>query len=161
MDVLIKYLEPKQVSNQFVELLEVYEAMYDLDPGSGEVFGPLLSEHSQREGFQFHAAIDRDTGRVVGFAYRFTGRPGQTWRDRLAEVVGPKMATEWLSGHFEFAEFGVTPANRRCGIGVQLDELDWPHRRCRTLHYVKRRATVHFPPVAPANPRSSLWKHCC
>ncbi len=96
--------------------------MYVIPAGGGEGFVPFLMEQSQREGFQLCVAVDQENGQIVGFGYGFTGYPGQTWRDALAEVAGIEMAASWLIGHFEFAEFGVTPTRRRCGIGTQLYE---------------------------------------
>jgi ribosomal protein S18 acetylase RimI-like enzyme len=113
-------LSPQEVFKKIADLQSIYEAMYAIPAGGGEGFVPFLIEHSQREGFQLCAAIDRDSGQMIGFGYGFTGYQGQTWRDSLAEAVGVEMAASWLTGHFEFAEFGVIPTRRRYGIGTQL-----------------------------------------
>ena len=57
---------------------------------------------------------------MIGFAYGFTGMPGQDWRDMMAEAAGEEIAERWMIGHFEFAEFGVVPAARRQGVGTRL-----------------------------------------
>ena len=120
MRVTITDLSPQEVLRRMADLQSAYEAIYAIPAGGGEGFVPFLIEHSQREGFRLCAAIDRGSGQMIGFGYGFTGYPGQTWRDSLAEAVGVEMTASWLTGHFEFAEFGVTPARRRCGVGTQL-----------------------------------------
>jgi ribosomal protein S18 acetylase RimI-like enzyme len=122
MRVEIADLSTHKVSKQLGDLVSVYEAMYAMPAGAGEGFRPFLIDHSEREGFRLCAAFDCGSGTVVGFAYGFTGYPGQLWRDELAEAVGSDMATEWLTGHFEFAEFGVAPEVRRYGIGTRIYE---------------------------------------
>lgn len=132
MMVTIVDLTPIEVSARLVDLQSVYEAMYAMPPGSGDEFGPVLLEHSQREGFRLCAANDQEADHIVGFGYGFTGCPGQPWRDSLAKAIGGKVAGEWLTGHFEFAEFGVVPSMRRRAIGTRLYEALFrglPHER--------------------------------
>ena len=105
MRVTIIELPPQEVSRQMVALQAVYEAIYAIPAGGGDGFAPVLIAHSQREGFRLCTAVDQEGEQIVGFGYGFTGLPGQTWRDSLAEAVGLEMAAEWLTGHFEFAEF--------------------------------------------------------
>jgi GNAT superfamily N-acetyltransferase len=85
----------------------------------GPRFAEGLTERAGRDEFRFCAASDDAIGTVVGFAYGFTGRPGQVWRDSMAAALGPEVAGEWLTGHCEFAEFGVVPAWRGWGSGAR------------------------------------------
>jgi ribosomal protein S18 acetylase RimI-like enzyme len=106
--------------------------MYRLTPGGEAGFAAILTEHSQREGFRLCAAFDRESTQLVGFGYGFTGGPGQYWRDALAGAMGPEAAEQWLTGHFEFAEFGIVPTMQRRGIGTRVYASlfdGMPHRR--------------------------------
>ena len=115
-------LSPREVAERLADLVSVYEAMYRLTPGTEAGFATILTEHSQREGFRLCAAFDRESARLVGFGYGFTGWPGQSWRDALAGAMGPEAAARWLTGHFEFAEFGIVPPMQRRGIGTRIYE---------------------------------------
>ena len=122
MTVTIISLSRPEVFGQLVAIQSVYEAMYAMPSGSADEYRPILIEHSQREGYRLCAALDQESDQIIGFGYGFTGGPGQTWRDDLAKAVGAEVAAEWLTGHFEFAEFGVIPSMRRQGIGTLLYE---------------------------------------
>lgn len=123
MSVTTIDLSPPEVLTRMGDIQSVYEAMYAIPAGGGAGFIPFLIEHSQQEGFRLCVAIDGGSDQMIGFGYGFTGYPGQTWRDSLAEAVGVEMAVSWLTGHFEFAEFGVIPTKRRSGIGTQLYDV--------------------------------------
>jgi ribosomal protein S18 acetylase RimI-like enzyme len=131
MSIEMAILTPQAVSRRLAELQSVYEKMYAMPAGSGDGFCPFLVEHSQRKGFRLCAAVDEVHDQLVGFGYGFTGQPGQVWRDSMAKAVGAEMAAKWLTGHFEFAEFGVIPSLRRRGIGTRLYDAVFcglPHR---------------------------------
>lgn len=115
-------LPAQEIASRLAEIAKVYLAIYALPPEEGPRFAAGLTEHAGREGFRFCAASDEETGAIVGFAYGFTGLPGQVWRDSLAAALGPELVGEWLTGHFEFAEFGVVPAWRQQGIGARLHD---------------------------------------
>ena len=115
-------LSPGKVAVRLADFVSVYEAMYKLAPGTEAGFATILTEHSQREGFRLCAALDWEGARLVGFGYGFTGWPGQSWRDALAGAMGPEAAARWLTGHFEFAEFGIVPPMQRRGIGTRIYE---------------------------------------
>jgi ribosomal protein S18 acetylase RimI-like enzyme len=105
------------------ELGEVFAAAFGA-PGYDEWADPtgfateMLPKHSGREGFKLVAA--EQDGRVVGFAYGFTGRRGQWWSDRVADAVAPELAAEWIGGHFEVVELAVHPGSQGRGIGGTL-----------------------------------------
>ena len=132
MTIDVVDLSPGEVTVRLADMVAVCEAMYKLAPGSEAGFATILTEHSQREGFRLCAAFDRESARLVGFGYGFTGWPGQSWRDALAGAMGPEAGAQWLTGHFEFAEFGVVPPMKRRGIGTRIYESLFnglPHRR--------------------------------
>jgi GNAT superfamily N-acetyltransferase len=115
------------------------EAAAELEPIYAAAFGSAseaaawrtdtLPKHAAREGFRMVGA--RDADRLVGFAYGYTGAPGQWWTDQIAARVPPALATEWVGGHFEFVELAVLPSHGGRGLGAALhDELldGLPHR---------------------------------
>jgi len=128
------------------ELGEVYAAAfgapgYDEDNADATMFATeMLPKHSARDDFKLVAA--EQGGRVVGFAYGFTGRRGQWWADRVADAVGPDLAAEWIGGHFEVVELAVLPDAQRQGIGTALmQELmrDLPNARALLTTYADDR----------------------
>jgi ribosomal protein S18 acetylase RimI-like enzyme len=118
------------------EIVDVYRAAftappYDEDESAVARFlDEQLPAHAEREGFR--CVVAREDGRIVGFAYGYTGRRGQWWTDYVAGRVTPDLAGRWLDGHFEFVELAVDPAYQHRGIGGALhDELldGLPHDR--------------------------------
>ena len=106
------------------ELVAVYRAAftvppYDEDEASVTRFrDEQLPTHAAREGFR--ALVAREDGRVVGFAYGYTGRRGQWWTEQVAERVPPELTERWLDGHFEFVELAVHRDYQARGIGGAL-----------------------------------------
>ena len=132
MSVSVAELSPSAVAARLDDVAQVYLEMFSLRPEVGPRFAAMLAEHAARQGFRICAALDGASGQLVGFGYGFTGQPGQPFRDALAAAMGPVAAEQWLTGHFEFAEFGVIPARRRQGIGGRLHDALFsglPHRR--------------------------------
>jgi ribosomal protein S18 acetylase RimI-like enzyme len=120
---------------------EVTDADTDeLWPAYDEVFGDqtdyrgwrsgVWDRHTGREGFRLARAYD--DGRLVGFAYGYTGEHGQWWTDKAATVLDSALAEEWLGGHFELVSVGVlaTHRGRRVGQGLMRGLTDdLPHER--------------------------------
>lgn len=100
------------------ELAPVYAAAFAAPPYAEADASALvrrLPPHRERAGFA--AAVARDDGRATGFAYGYTGRPGQYWTDLVAAVLGQP-----LDGHFELVELAVHPDAQGRGAGRALLE---------------------------------------
>lgn len=85
--------------------------------------------HRFRSGYRL--ALAHDDGRLVGFAWGYTGQRGQYWSDFIARELGSKV-DGWVDGHFEFVELAVIPEARGLGIGGQLHDTllaDLDHHR--------------------------------
>jgi ribosomal protein S18 acetylase RimI-like enzyme len=80
----------------------------------------VFARHVRREGFRL--VVARVAGRVVGFAYGYTGQRGQWWTDVVARAMPEEVVREWLGGHFAFVELAVAPEFQRCGIGTALHD---------------------------------------
>ncbi len=132
MSVAIVAIPAHALTARLGDIAHAYTAVYAAPEAAGTRFATMLMDHATRDGFTLYAALDQPTGQFVGLAYGFTGLPGQPWRDALAAVTGEALARDWLTGHFEFAEFGIIPARRREGIGGRLHDAlfrDVPQRR--------------------------------
>lgn len=98
------------------EIGPVYTAAFAAPPyGEGDASALMrrLRAHRARDGFAIAAA--RDGGRLVGFAYGYTGRAGQYWTDLVAAALDRP-----LDGHFELVELAVHPDAQGGGIGPAL-----------------------------------------
>ena len=129
MPVQVTLVEsPADVRRRLGDLASVYRAAFGApgyDEGDEEVrrfVEDQLPRHNEREGFRMvEATAD---GALVGFAYGYTGRPGQWWTDRVIALAPRKVVDEWVGGHFELVELAVVPAAHRQGVGELLhDEL--------------------------------------
>ena len=124
------------------ELAAVYRAAFvDEPPEAAERFRTeQLATHAARDGFR--CVVAREDGRVVGFAYGYTGHRGQWWSDRVAAAAPAGVVDEWLGGHFEFVELAVDPAVQGRGVGGALHDalLDGlPHDRALLSTYTDDR----------------------
>ena len=118
------------------ELVDVYRAAFTAAPYNEDETSVArfrdeqLAAHANREGFR--CVVAREEGRIVGFAYGYTGRRGQWWSDHVAERVPQELAERWLDGHFEFVELAVHPDQQGQGIGGALHDAllaGLPHDR--------------------------------
>ena len=111
-------------------LWHVYDAVFDDQPDIGAWRESTWNRHVARDGFRLARAYG--DGRLVGFAYGYTGDRGQWWTDRAFDVLSPEAANAWLGGHFEVVSIGVLPEWRRAGVGRALLErlmAALPHER--------------------------------
>lgn len=91
-----------------------------------------LPRHATRPGFRCvvarEGAVD---GPVVGFAYGYTGGPGQWWYEQVARLLGPALAAEWATNYYAVVDLAVRPAMQGRGIGGRLHDAllaEQPHR---------------------------------
>jgi ribosomal protein S18 acetylase RimI-like enzyme len=143
---VIDVLDGTQALEVAHELGDVFYAAFSApgynEDASAEHFATdQLPTHAARDDFKLvSASVD---GRIVGFAYGFTGWPGQWWPDRIAAAISPELAAEWIGGHFEVVELAVLPEAREQGLGTALMETlmsDLPHRRALLATYADDRA---------------------
>jgi ribosomal protein S18 acetylase RimI-like enzyme len=113
------------------ELWPVYDLVFG-DVDDRETWRrSVWDKHICRDGFRLARAYDEKRG-LVGFAYGYTGQPGQWWTDSVRQTLEPAVAEDWLGGHFELVSIGVAPAVRRGGTGRRLLRAlvdDLPHDR--------------------------------
>ena len=96
----------------------VYDAVFGDQPDLATWRAEVWDRHVARAGFRLARARVED--RVLGFAYGYTGEPGEWWTDRVALRLDPAVAAEWLGGHFELVSIGVLPHGRGRGLGTGL-----------------------------------------
>jgi ribosomal protein S18 acetylase RimI-like enzyme len=96
----------------------VYLAVFGDYPGFDEWRDAVWDRHRVRSGFRLARAYDGAA--LVGFAYGYTGEPGQWWTDNAREVLEPEVADRWLGGHFEVVSLGVLETARGAGTGRRL-----------------------------------------
>jgi ribosomal protein S18 acetylase RimI-like enzyme len=104
------------------EVFAVYDAVFGDQPDHDAWRSGVWDRHASRRGFRLARARNGvgGRGRLVGFAYGYTGEPGQWWTDRAAAILGPEVAGLWLGGHFELVSIGVLADARGSGIGSAL-----------------------------------------
>jgi ribosomal protein S18 acetylase RimI-like enzyme len=131
----IASLSPGELFADLDAIVEIYRAAFRSPPYSAgetqvqEFRYEVLPQHVRRRGLRFLVA--REAGRIVGFAYGYTGERGQWWTDAVARAMSPERAAEWLGCHFEFAYLAVHPEHQRRGIGGTLHDAlleGLPHR---------------------------------
>jgi ribosomal protein S18 acetylase RimI-like enzyme len=129
--VMVKFRVDDAASPEVAaQLWPVYDAVFG-DHSDGQTWQQSAwDKHSAREGFRLARAYD--AGSLVGFAYGYTGEPGQWWTDSVRPLLEPEVAESWLGGHFELVSLGVLPVARRRGIARGLMHLllrEVPHDR--------------------------------
>jgi len=124
------------------DLVSVYRAAFTPEP-YGETEDKVqqlateqLPTHAARDGFR--CATVRSGGRLRGFCYGFTGRPGQWWTDEMSSRLPDPVAREWLGDHLEVVELAVEPNAQRSGYGAALVDLlleGAPHDRALLMSW--------------------------
>jgi ribosomal protein S18 acetylase RimI-like enzyme len=99
-------------------VFEVYDAVFGDQPDHRAWRTGIWDRHTARAGFRLARA--HDEGRLVGFAYGYTGERGQWWTDHASQALPAEVAELWLGGHFELVSIGVLADARRRGVGEAL-----------------------------------------
>jgi ribosomal protein S18 acetylase RimI-like enzyme len=136
MEVRIEMVSSGMVRLLTPAVIGVFEQVFTEPPyyeGEEDVawFASRFRKDAKRPCFYCFVACAGESD-VVGFAYGYEGRRGQSYRDALARRLPPVVARRWLRAYFEFTELAVSPPSRRQGIGERLhDSLinSVPHSR--------------------------------
>jgi GNAT superfamily N-acetyltransferase len=102
----------------------VYGAAFGQPPyaetaADAELLRERVTRYARRDGFRL-ATADQE-GNVVAFALAVRAFPGDWWRDKVAEAIGPELAARWLQpGSLEVVHVAVDPARQRKGFGRAL-----------------------------------------
>ncbi|MDG4824226.1 GNAT family N-acetyltransferase [Asanoa sp. WMMD1127] len=102
-----------------VALWPAYDEIFGDHPSFESWRDGVWDRHRRRSGFRLARALTAG-GTLVGFAYGYTGEPGQWWTDNARAALPPDVADAWLGGHFELVSIGVVAAARGRGIGRRL-----------------------------------------
>ncbi len=109
---------PADLRHNIEEAVKIYCAAMEYPAATGAQRKGYILVHTGREGFRGMGAYDE--GKVVGFAYGYTGAPGQWWHDEVTRGLAPAMGARWLHDAFELCELHVSPAHQGHGIGHEL-----------------------------------------
>jgi GNAT superfamily N-acetyltransferase len=124
---MLEALTTLQVELLRSQIVEVYAAAFASAPyfktrRETDDFASWLPQHLLRPNFRFVAALDEETGGLVGFAYGYSTVPGQWWHEQVSRALGEARAREWLSDAFQLSEIAVAPDHQGRGLGRQLHE---------------------------------------
>lgn len=110
----------------------VYTQAFDQPPyaegrDSAEGFYDRVARYQSRAGFRL--TLCRSGEEVIGLALSVRAYPGDWWRDRCADALGPLASSQWLEPAIrEVVHVAVSPPRARQGAGRLLtqDSLDDP-----------------------------------
>ena len=120
-------LTPDEAQSLRPELVNIYRAAFGMPPHNETEsqlmrFARALPDHIECAGFKI--CVGKNSERqIIGFAYGYTGQPGQWWYDSVARGLGEKRSAEWQSDCFEFMEFAVVPSAQGQGIGGRIHDI--------------------------------------
>jgi GNAT superfamily N-acetyltransferase len=134
MTVRIVPLAVTEIESTQSALVSVYRAVfieppYFEDETGMQDFIARFPHHARRPGFRCCVAQQGES--IVGFAYGFTGEPGDGWWDMVADRLSDDEVETWLMDCFAFAELAVIPSVQGQGIGGRLHDAllrELPHR---------------------------------
>lgn len=110
-------------------VMDVWATTFDLVRDVEDWRSTIWERHRAREDYRLVTA--ESDGVLVGFAWGYTGRPGQFWSDFVLRTLGAA-AAPWVGGHLEFVELAVDPGSQGRGIGGLLHDAmleGLPHDR--------------------------------
>jgi ribosomal protein S18 acetylase RimI-like enzyme len=137
-------LTHSQVQVRQNEIVAVYRSAFTPPPYNKpetEIAGFAGSFLSQfdRDGYRFVAAIEGDTGQLVGFAYGYSSRAGRWWYEHASRILPQLTGTSWLEDSFQLVEIALHPQFQGQGIGGMLHDhllagIQHPRAILATLH---------------------------
>jgi ribosomal protein S18 acetylase RimI-like enzyme len=80
-----------------------------------------LPGHASRRDFRCGVASLPD-GTVAGFAYGYSGSPGEWWHENVLARLEPAVLDGWTPGQFELVTLAVGSGHQRRGIGAALHD---------------------------------------
>jgi ribosomal protein S18 acetylase RimI-like enzyme len=131
----VSQLGQNKIPQYHQEISKIYKAAFKQPPyneneQAAKRFLASLEQHVLRSGFKCLAAYTSDNSHMVGFAFGYTAKAGQWWRDIVASAMTSQQIDRWLSDCFELAELAVLPSYQGKGIGGKLHDkllVDIPH----------------------------------
>jgi ribosomal protein S18 acetylase RimI-like enzyme len=84
-------------------------------------FAETLRRHAGYAGFSAFGAFNL-RGRLVGFSYGYTSRPGLWWREQVAAPMTAEQRRQWFADTFELAELHVHPTAQGNHLGSELHD---------------------------------------
>jgi ribosomal protein S18 acetylase RimI-like enzyme len=109
----------RQFAAHVDEAMAIYVQAMGYPSYTGAQRAVSARKHTAIDGFACRAAVAAD-GRLVGFGYGYTTRPGQWWHDLVRRALLREDRTEWLEDAFELSELHVLPDQQGHGLGRQL-----------------------------------------
>jgi ribosomal protein S18 acetylase RimI-like enzyme len=102
-------------------------------------FADTVRRHALLGGFEAFGAFNV-RGRLVGFSYGYTSKPGLWWREQIAQPMTSAQRDYWLADAFEFAELHVHPVAQGRGLGSRLHDslIAGQHHRTAVLSVMHR-----------------------
>jgi ribosomal protein S18 acetylase RimI-like enzyme len=140
---VVRPLSAEELSGRLLDqALWVFGGALGFGPRHARVanFADTLRRHATYAGFRAFGAFNR-RGRLLGFSYGYTSRPGLWWREQVAAPLSPEQREVWFSDAFELAELHVHPSAQGHGLGSQLhDRLVRSHGHRTALLTVMHRS---------------------
>ena len=118
-DVRIESWTGPELAQRINEAMAIYVVAMNYPTYAGAQRSVTAQGHTGYDGFACRAAL-RPDGRLVGFGYGYTSKPGQWWHDLVRRAVTDEFAAEWLPDAFELSEMHVLPHYQGAGIGRRL-----------------------------------------
>lgn len=101
------------------DAMSIYVRAMRYPDHTGAQRGVSARKHASNDGFACRAALTPQ-GRLVGFGYGYTTRPGQWWHDLVRRALTRENAEHWLDNAFELSELHVLPDHQGIGLGRRL-----------------------------------------
>jgi hypothetical protein len=101
-DVTIESWTGPELAQRINEAMAIYVVAMNYPTYAGAQRSVTAQGHTGYEGFACRAAL-RPDGRLVGFGYGYTSKPGQWWHDLVRRAVTDEVAAEWLPNSFELS----------------------------------------------------------